>query len=1031
MESNTTCNVAPLPFMARCSRRLRRCSGLLLTGLVLSGWTSAIPRASAQTPSPVQILSWQRAGANDLLVVFRDTAVTNIGYELMSSPALGAGASWTWLSNAVVTPLGGGRYQAQAGPVGAGSVFLRVFAFGPDRDSDGLLSALEGSAYTVTVRQGNGTDVLRSATSDPRLADTDGDGLSDFVERLLTTDPRSADTDGDLLTDKEEQEVYLSNPLWLDTDSDSGGSPLLYDGSELFFYGTSPRLPDTDGDNISDRDEILGNTTNPLVSEVPKPFIIIDDDTVDIRLNVTYSAEQGGASNFSARLSQANTSGLSRSDAVANQISVEASLSVTAGVEATAGLPPSASVSASATASVTAGYTRQNTTTFDSSSSQTAQREYEEYLSHTFNRSETSSSGRLSVNVTIRNEGTVSFQMSNLSLAALKRNPANPTNLQTVATLTPTIPAITLAPNQEVGPILVANDTVNPDIIKDLLAQPSGLVFKVLTFDLINDAGQNYAFLTQTNLNRTAGVTIDYGNGTVEKHRVATNVRLNPNATPAGVTMKEVLTKYLRTDSQVGVAYAVGTNSVTHRQVLTSVKGVTTGVGGPRRFWFVAGTSDRQTNPTNDFETIVLLPGDQIYLIFARDDDDDKLLDREEMLYGSSDSLVDTDGDGLSDFFEIRTGWLVNAPVPGYPKKVYPDARFTDSDGDGWSDTMEFSKLTDPRVGDTDQDGILDAIDSDPLVRTNTPPTFGASTATVTNSTAYLGGNVTDKEDNLLSVVVSWGDGTPNSTVLPVTGATNFVFNTNHTYTAGGTFSILSIATDARGMTRTNTNSVTITVFPTSGLRVEYLFNGNTLDTSGNILNATIGKSAYTVATTDRSNRVAQAYDFNASGYNDEDYGSMQIPALNTASSFTYSAWVNHEPNNGPGIRAIVGQDVTPALFIQDNRVKFGIPNGTVYVTDTSNIAANTWNHYTLTASFTSPNTDFRLYRNGTLVTNRTMSVTIANPNPSANSRLGVYSSALNNPDKNTAFFGKIDNVRIYNRGLSAPEAAELYRDTR
>lgn len=623
--------------------------------------------------------------------------------------------------------------------------------------------------------------------------------------------------------------------------------------------------------------------------------------------------------------------------------------------------------------------------------------------------------------------------MSNLSLAAMKRNPANPTSLQTVATLTSKlpIPTTTLEPGKAVGGIIMANDNVNPDIIKDLLAQPSGLVFKVLTFDLINAAGQNYAFLTETNHYLTAGVTIDYGNGTVEKHRVATNVRLNPDATTAGVTMKEVLTKYLRTDGQIGVPYAVGTNSVTGRQVLTSVKGVTTGAGGPRRFWFIAGTSDRQSNPTNDFESIVLQPRDQIYLIYARDDDNDKLLDREEMLYGSSDSLADTDGDGLTNFFEIRTGWTVNAPVPGYPKKVYPDPRFADSDGDGLSDAVEFTKLTDPRVKDTDRDGIPDNIDSDPLVRTNTRPTFGVVTATITNTTAYLSGNVTDKEDNLLRVVVSWGDGTPNSTLLPVTGSTNFVFNTNHTYTNGGTFSILSIATDARGLTRTNTNSVTITVFPTSGLRVEYLFNGNTLDTSGNSNTATIGKSAYTVATTDRSNRVNQAYNFDASQFIDQNYGSMLIPKLNTASNFTYSAWGNPAPNGGTLFPTIISQDATPALYIEGNRVKFGTPGGTVRITDTVNITNSVWTHYTLTASFASPNTDFRLYRNGTLVTNRIVAVAIGNPNPSANSRIGIRASVLGITDNFTAFHGKIDNVRIYNRALNGAEATELYRDTR
>ena len=40
----------------------------------------------------------------------------------------------------------------------------------------------------------------------------------------------------------------------------------------------------------------------------------------------------------------------------------------------------------------------------------------------------------------------------------------------------------------------------------------------------------------------------------------------------------------------------------------------------------------------------------------------------------------------------------MDEPGTNYPKKVYPDARVADSDGDGLSDAMEFAKLTDPRV---------------------------------------------------------------------------------------------------------------------------------------------------------------------------------------------------------------------------------------------------------------------------------------------------------------------------------------------
>ena len=64
------------------------------------------------------------------------------------------------------------------------------------------------------------------AAARPRMADRDGDGLSDRAEQKLGTDPDNPDTDGDGLSDGEE--VAL---------------------------GTDPNDPDTDHDGIDDADD--------------------------------------------------------------------------------------------------------------------------------------------------------------------------------------------------------------------------------------------------------------------------------------------------------------------------------------------------------------------------------------------------------------------------------------------------------------------------------------------------------------------------------------------------------------------------------------------------------------------------------------------------------------------------------------------------------------------------------------------------------------------------------------------------------
>lgn len=89
--------------------------------------------------------------------------------------------------------------------------------------------------------------------------DPDGDGLSTADEKALGTNPRMVDTDGDGLLDGEEVRVYRTNPLHKDTDDDG-----LTDGEEALIHHTDPRVADTDGDGLSDAVEVLNQRTNPL-----------------------------------------------------------------------------------------------------------------------------------------------------------------------------------------------------------------------------------------------------------------------------------------------------------------------------------------------------------------------------------------------------------------------------------------------------------------------------------------------------------------------------------------------------------------------------------------------------------------------------------------------------------------------------------------------------------------------------------------------------------------------------------------------
>ena len=162
-----------------------------------------------------------------------------------------------------------------------------------DRDGDGVPDVLE----------------LR-AGSDPRIRDTDGDGLTDRFEILvagLAHHPAKADTDGDGVGDAAEdldldglsaagEQLAASKPLEPDTDGDD-----LRDGAEVTTHGTSPTKADTDGDGLDDGAELRAGT-DPLDPDSDNDGILDGADTTtqtlsegDVSVDVTGVGDLSGA----------------------------------------------------------------------------------------------------------------------------------------------------------------------------------------------------------------------------------------------------------------------------------------------------------------------------------------------------------------------------------------------------------------------------------------------------------------------------------------------------------------------------------------------------------------------------------------------------------------------------------------------------------------------------------------------------------------------------------------------------------------
>ncbi len=129
--------------------------------------------------------------------------------------------------------------------------------------------------------------------TNPRVADTDGDGLSDGDEVLkYHTDPLKADTDGDGLSDGDEVTKYHTDPLKADTDGDG-----LSDGDEVTKYHTDPLKADTDGDGLSDGDEVTKYKTDPLKADTDGDGLSDGDEVTKYKTDPLKADTDGGGVN--------------------------------------------------------------------------------------------------------------------------------------------------------------------------------------------------------------------------------------------------------------------------------------------------------------------------------------------------------------------------------------------------------------------------------------------------------------------------------------------------------------------------------------------------------------------------------------------------------------------------------------------------------------------------------------------------------------------------------------------------------------
>ncbi len=165
------------------------------------------------------------------------------------------------------------------------------------------IAVKEGGITKVEVAGNPGEEIEGAFYISPFMADSDEDGLSDYYEVIeLDTNPSSMFTldnpyrDADMDLDKDglsniEEFNAGTDPKLQDTDADG-----LTDGAELKVYLTDPLEPDTDGDGILDGDEIRSGT-EPLNAFTFSSGVL--DSSITVTQNVYRKAFGSGITSVS------------------------------------------------------------------------------------------------------------------------------------------------------------------------------------------------------------------------------------------------------------------------------------------------------------------------------------------------------------------------------------------------------------------------------------------------------------------------------------------------------------------------------------------------------------------------------------------------------------------------------------------------------------------------------------------------------------------------------------------------------------
>jgi len=638
-----------------------------------------------------------------------------------------------------------------------GTIYSREVTSSPllaDTDNDGLTDKQELALHSDPRDRDTDDDELPDAYefnavfTEPLQQDTDKDGLSDGLEvGFFRTSPLLDDTDGDQIPDSEE--IILANRNALIADLPQPAFEI-----ESLSLNLDVRFEQSKEGTVVNSEEKAVSTT--LTQSQTKSFSQTDETNNKVSGEVTASTEWEWS---------AEALGLA---------SAKVGLEVKAGYEH----GWSSSWTQESSKSTQNEYNKTLSTGLETSEGTTLSRRVESadistlvYLKAKGSIAFTISDIQITALVPdVKNPGKY------LPLATLvPENPNDDAQLQNSYNLGPLV--------DQIGPLRFISRDVFPVQVERLMRDPTGVIFKISNYNITDEVGRNFAYTSQEIIDRTTAFTIDFGgrdndgdgiadDETTERYRVATSFGrtigsiVDAVALDEGLTQEDVRKLYgLAPDDEDSpiVFYLSGKNTgVVFHDVMQNVLDLerydaavdTTDEivkfgsyatefdsNGVERIVRVKQYSNDSThvwslltpsglilggqlslgNGGIEQDDQVIFPGSSLNLAYVQDNDSDHIPARLEYMHGCDDEKVDSDNDGMTDYFEVFG-------APKYPGGAYvnPDevwwveieglGRYEgfsscisdDTDQDGIPDSDEYALGLDAKKQDTDGDNISD-----------------------------------------------------------------------------------------------------------------------------------------------------------------------------------------------------------------------------------------------------------------------------------------------------------------------------------